>query len=92
MEKYRPVRQEETQRERDTPRAQERSFRRKETTNMQKRRRVGGNNYVNVSRGKDENWIELADTSNLENEPKTQLLKDLNSYLQVTLKLNQKKL
>lgn len=59
-------------RERDTPRSPgERTFKKKErTTNVQKRRREGGNNYVNVSKGKDENWIELADTGNLENEPK----------------------
>ena len=58
---------------------------------MQKRRREGGNNYVNVSKGKDKNWIELADTSNLENEPKNTAAKGPQFTIYwLFLKLNQK--
>lgn len=58
---------------------------------MQKRRREGGNNYVNVSKGKDENWTELADTSNLENEPQNTAAKGPQfTIYRLLLKLNQK--
>lgn len=80
--------------ERDTPRSPGKEvLRRKGDYKYAKEKKRGsGNNYVNVSKGKDENWLNWQTLVTLRMSPKTQLLKDLNSLFTGYFKTKPEKL